>query len=280
VILRVRDQSLKFPRRPLVMGIVNLSADSFSGDGFADVDAALAHAREQVADGADIIDVGAESARTNRGPISAEAEAERLLAFLDGWKNVVGKSDSALLSLNTWRSEVVRKVLPHGGDILNDIGGLATDENARLCAECGAALVIMHTVGQPKVPHTHVAYDDVMQRIGAFFDERINGAVAAGIPREALILDPGIDFAKQRDDNLRIYRELAALQRFERPLLVPVSRKTVIGDVLGVPAPERDAGTVACIVAAQLRGAQIVRVHNVRAAAQAVRMVEAIESGV
>jgi dihydropteroate synthase len=261
------------------MGIVNLSADSFSGDGCGEIGAALERAREQIAGGADVIDVGAESARTNCVPIPADEEATRLIRFIDGWKRMAVSSPT-LLSLNTWRPEVVRAVLPRGGDILNDIGGLATDENARLCAEFGAALVIMHTMGQPKIPHTHVTYDDVMQQISLFFDERIKAAVAAGMSREAIILDPGIDFAKQRDDNLRIYRELAAFQRFERPLLVPVSRKTVIGDVLGVPPPERDAGTVASIVAAQLRGANIFRVHNVRAAAQTVRMVEAIESAV
>jgi dihydropteroate synthase len=264
----------------MIMGIVNLSADSFSGDGFTEIGQALDRAREQIADGADIIDIGAESARTNRGPITAEEEAERLICFVEGWNSIVPEQRSVLLSLNTWRPEVARAVLPIGGDILNDIGGLATDENARLCGEHGAALVVMHTVGQPKVPHTHVVYDDVIERIAAFFEEKIGLAVASGLSREALILDPGIDFAKQRDDNLRIYRELAAFQRFERPLLVPVSRKTVIGNVLGIPAPERDAGTIACIVAAQLRGGQIFRVHNVRAAVQAVRMVEAIESAV
>lgn len=264
----------------MIMGIVNLSADSFSGDGFSETGAALDRAREQIANGADIIDVGAESARTNRGPIPVEEEAERLTGFIEGWKDAVTPSNSVLLSLNTWRPEVVRAVLPKGGDILNDIGGLATGENARLCADHGAALVIMHTVGQPKIPHTHVGYGDVMHCISAFFEEKIESAVQAGLSREAIVLDPGIDFAKQRDDNLRIYRELAEFHRFERPLLVPVSRKTVIGDVLGVPAPERDAGTIACIVAAQLRGGQILRVHNVRAAAQAVRMIEAIESAV
>jgi dihydropteroate synthase len=275
--LRIRHQSITFSRRPMIMGIVNLSVDSFSGDGFSEIDAAVACARAQIEDGADIIDVGAESARTNRRPIPAEDEVARLIGFIEEWKSVIA-SCPALLSLNTWRPEVVRAVLPRGGDILNDIGGLATDENARICAEHGAALVVMHTVGRPKVPHTHVAYDDVMQRIGVFFEEKIKIAVAAGMSREAIVLDPGIDFAKQRDDNLRIYRELDAFQRFERPLLVPVSRKTVIGDVLGNSPPERDAGTVACIVAAQLRGAQIFRVHNVKAAAQTVRMVEAIES--
>jgi dihydropteroate synthase len=260
------------------MGIVNLSADSFSGDGCTNIESALQRAREHVTEGAEIIDVGAESARTNRGPIPAEEEAGRLTRFIERWNSEVPGSSGVLLSLNTWRPEVVGAVLPLGGDILNDIGGHATDVNAQICADHGAALVIMHTVGQPKVPHTHVAYDDVMQRISAFFEEKIDAAIIAGLSRVALILDPGIDFAKQRDDNLRIYRELATLQRFERPLLVPVSRKTVIGDVLGVPAAERDAGTVACIVSAQLRDAQIFRVHNVRAAVQTVRMVDAIES--
>jgi dihydropteroate synthase len=270
--LLARGHTIEFPRRPLIMGIVNLSADSFSGDGLADVDAAVAKARGLVADGAEIIDVGAESARTNRGPISEQEEIDRLCAFITRW------DDPALLSINTWRPAVVRAVLREGGHILNDIGALPTDENARTCAETGAALLIMHTVGEPKVAHTHVAYDDVMQRLDDFFAEKVALAERAGLSRDAIVLDPGIDFAKQRDDNLRIYRDLARLHLFERPILLPVSRKTVIGDVLGVPAPERDAGTVACVVSGMLRGAHIFRVHNVRAVSQAVRMVEAIES--
>ena len=140
------------------------------------------------------------------------------------------------------------------------------------------ALLIMHTVGQPKVPHTHVGYDDIMARLDEFFAEKIALAERAGVARAAILLDPGIDFAKQCDDNLRIYRELDRLHRFERPILLPVSRKTVIGDVLDLPnAAERDAGTVACVVQGMLRGAQIFRVHNVRAAVQAVRTVAAVE---
>ena len=159
--------------------------------------------------------------------------------------------------------------------MLNDIGALPTDENARLCAATGAALLIMHSVGVPKVAHTHVSYDDVMTRLEEFFAEKIALAERAGVSRDALILDPGIDFAKQRADNLRIYRELDRLAHFDRPILLPVSRKTVIGDVLGIANPaERDAGTIACIVQGMLRGAAIFRVHNVRAAAQAVRMIE------
>ena len=271
--LSARGLTLEWPRRPLIMGIVNLSADSFSGDGLPDVEAAVEKARGLVADGAEIIDIGAESARTNRGPISEEEEAAQLVRFIGRWDG------GGLLSINTWRPAVARAALSAGGHILNDIGALPTDENARICAETGAALLIMHSVGVPKVAHTHVGYDDVMARIESFFAEKIALAERAGVARDAIILDPGIDFAKQRADNLRIYRELDRLAHLDRPILLPVSRKTVIGDVLGIADPaERDAGTVACIVQGMLRGAAIFRVHNVRAAAQAVRMIDAVEN--
>jgi dihydropteroate synthase len=274
--LLARGHTLEWPRPPLIMGIVNLSADSFSGDGLADVDAAVVKARGLIGDGADIIDIGAESARTNRAAISEDEEAAHLVRFIERWKADIR---GPLLSINTWRPAVARAALAAGGDILNDIGALPTDENARICAATGAALLIMHSVGAPKIAHTHVGYDDVIARLDAFFAEKIALAESAGVPREALILDPGIDFAKQRADNLRIYRELDRFAHFARPILLPVSRKTVIGDVLGLPSPaDRDAGTVACIVQGMLRGAAIFRVHNVRAAAQAVRMIAAVEN--
>jgi dihydropteroate synthase len=177
------------------------------------------------------------------------------------------------LSINTWRSEVVERILPLGGDILNDISALPTPRNAALCAQHGAALLIMHSVGQPKVPHTHIAYPDVMAELDRFFEEKIALALSAGLSRDQIILDPGIDFAKQRQDNLRIYRDLERLHRFGRPILLPVSRKSVIGEVLALPDPrDRDAGTLACIAAGMRRGAHIFRVHNVAAAAQAVKV--------
>ena len=135
----------------------------------------------------------------------------------------------------------------------------------------------MHSVGQPKVPHTHVKYDSIMDTLDHFFEQRLVLAESVGLPRENIVLDPGIDFAKQKDDNLVIYRELKRLHRFERPILLPVSRKTVIGDVLGIPALERDAGTQACIAAGMQRGAQIFRVHHVKAAVQTVKMLWAVE---
>lgn len=282
--LRVHGREIVLPQRPLVMGILNLGADSFSGDGIPAIDSAVARAREMISEGADIIDVGAESARTNRGAVPEEEEAAQLCRFIERWPEVSAAAPEAqrefplLLSLNTWRPEVAKRALGAGGDLLNDIGGLPTPANAQICAEAGAALVIMHTVGEPKVPHTHIHYPDVIETVSMFFEEKIALACGAGLDRSAIVLDPGIDFAKQRDDNLRIYRELAKFTRFGCPILLPVSRKTVIGDALGLPDPrDRDAGTVACIAAGVMRGARIFRVHNVRAAAQSVRILTAVE---
>ena len=277
-----RGRTILFPRRPLVMGIVNINDDSFCGDGSLDVEAALDQAAEQLRSGADVIDAGAESARTNRSAISESEEIRRLLPFMEGFSALVKSMVDApfdadqvwppVLSINTWRSGVVRGVLPLGGDLINDISGLPDDLNARLCAQHGASLLIMHSVGLPKVAHTHVGYDDIWETLDSFFSDKIAMALAAGLAAEQVILDPGIDFAKQREDNLLIYRYLDRLRRFDRPVLLPVSRKTVVGQVLNLPDPcDRDPGTVACIAAGLRRGAQVFRVHDVRAAVQTVK---------
>jgi dihydropteroate synthase len=282
MLLRTLRHEVSFPRRPLVMGIVNINDDSFSGDGSLNVDHAIAQAQAFVRAGADVIDAGGESARTNRGPISVTEEISRLTPFVTRFAechSTVTPVDQEqlfppMLSLNTWRPAVLRALLPLGGDIVNDIGALADAENAAAAAEFGAALVIMHSVGEPKVPHRHVQYADIMQTLDDFFERKIAQATKVGLPREAIILDPGIDFAKQRPDNLRIFRELGQLTRFERPILLPVSRKTVIGEVLDLPDPkDRDAGTIACVVAGMQRGASIFRVHNVNATSLAVRTI-------
>lgn len=284
--LRLPDRVIEFPRRPLVMGIVNVNDDSFSGDGTLDFAAAVKIARSQVRAGADIIDVGAESARTNRGVVSLEEEIRRFQGFIEIWESA-WLSETArdgeqvwppVLSVNTWRPEVVAQVLRSGKvEILNDMGALPDDRNARFCAIHGVALLIMHSVGEPKIPHLHQQWTDVMGEMEWFFEEKIALVKAAGMDEESVILDPGIDFAKQRDDNLMVYRELERLLRFRRPVLVPVSRKTVIGEVLDLPNPmDRDPGSVACIAAAMERGAQIFRVHNVDAAWQAVKALAGI----
>lgn len=283
MILRARQRTITFPRRPLVMGIVNINDDSFCGDGTLDPAAALTQAKAMAADGADIIDAGAESARTNRAAITAEEEIARLLPFVAQWKIWTQSLPAAppvpdqvwppLLSINTWRAEVIAAVLPAGGDMLNDMSALPDDTNARLCAQHGAALLIMHSRGLPKERHTHVQYPDIMTELEDFFRRRIALAAAAGLSPENILLDPGLDFAKQRDDNLRILRDLERLHIFQRPILLPVSRKTVIGEVLSLPDPlDRDAGTLACLAAGMRRGAHLFRVHNTAAAVEAVRV--------
>jgi len=269
------------------MGIVNVNDDSFSGDGTLDFEKAVELARSQVAAGADVIDVGAESARTNRTAVPVEEELRRFAGFIERWEDVwteVEARDEAqiwppVLSANTWRPQVVEGVLRMGKvEIINDMGALPDDRNAKACALHGAALLIMHSVGEPKTPHLHQQWDDVMGAMERFFEDKLRLAQAAGLDADSIILDPGIDFAKQRDDNLTAFRNLGRLRRFGRPILVPISRKSVIGEVLDLPDPtNRDAGTIACISACMLRGAEIFRVHHVEAAWQAVKVLEAID---
>jgi dihydropteroate synthase len=287
MILRLRQRQIVFPRRPLLMGIVNLSDDSFSGDGTLDVIEAIHRAQELVTEGADIIDVGGESARTDRAAISEQQEMDRVAPFISRFHECHGDVSPIdeeqifppLLSVNTWRWRVADTLLSLGGDLLNDMSALGTDENARIAATHRAGLLIMHSVGLPKEKHTDVQYPDIMQTLERFFTEKIELAKRAGLDQESVVLDPGLDFAKQREDNLRILRELNRLTQFERPILLPASRKTVIGEVLQLPDPkDRDAGSIACIVAGMCGKASIFRVHNVRAASLAVRTVWALQA--
>jgi len=273
--LRARDRCVRFPRRPLIMGIVNINDDSFCGDGRLDSQWALERARELVTQGADIVDVGGESARTNRVAITPEEELQRILPFLkrfdEVWSDVSPRDAEQvfppLLSVNTWRPEVAAIAFRSSGHLLNDLSALHDDRNAHICAQTGAALLIIHAVGLPKVSHTHIFYQNAIDEMLGFFRDKILLAERAGVPREAIVLDPGIDFAKQVGDNLRIFRELDRFDQLGRPLLLPVSRKSVIGEVLGIADPnDRDAATAACIVAGMLRGACLFRVHNVEMA--------------
>jgi dihydropteroate synthase len=265
------------------MGIVNINTDSFSGDGDLNIDRTLEGMIEK---GADIIDAGGESARTNREAISEQEEIDRVAPMIDrfseAFDGLSGRDEASifppLLSINTWRPAVAKTLLSHGGHILNDMGGLPDDRNARICAATGAACVIMHTVGLPKVPHTHIQYPDVLRAVHEFFEEKCQIALNAGLAAEQIILDPGFDFAKQKTDNLMLYRHFESLTNRQYSVLAPVSRKTVIGEVLNLPDPkERDPGTIACVIRAANAGAAIVRVHNVDATYQALRVMEQVE---
>ncbi len=221
MILRTKQRQIVFPRRPLVMGIVNLNDDSFSEDGTLDVNEAIHCARKLVSEGADIIDVGGESARTNRQEITEQQEVDRVASFIVRFRECyegLPPFDDAqifppLLSVNTWRSPVANTLLSLGGDLLNDMSALSTDENACIAARHHTALLIMHSVGLPKEKHTDVQYADIMQTLERFFEDKLKLAEQVGLAREAVLIDPGIDFAKQRNDNLTILRELSRLSR-------------------------------------------------------------------
>jgi dihydropteroate synthase len=286
MLLRCRDRIVHFPRRPLVMGIINLNDDSFSGDGTLQVEEALERARCMTAAGADVIDVGGESARTNRVAVPPEEEVRRVLPFIERFlteRETWSRRDEEqlmppLLSVNTWRPAVVAPLLAAGAELLNDMGALPDNANARLAARHGTGLLIMHSVGQPKEAHTEVRWRDVVAEQLQFFTRKMAQAEEAGVSREALILDPGLDFAKQSGDSLRLLRGADKIVALGRPVLMPVSRKTVIGDVLGLPDPrERDPGTWASLVAGVRRGVAIFRVHAVHEAASCVRVAWEIE---
>lgn len=287
MILRLPDREISFPRRPLIMGIVNVNDDSFSDDGSLDPELIAQQIRNQAGAGADVIDLGAESARTNREAISSTDEIARLRMVLESWGGVFAGLEPRdgeqvwppVLSANTWRPEVVEAVLPLGVELVNDMGALPDDRNARLCAGAGAALLIMHSKGAPKEAHRGEEWQNITEALAEFFREKMDLAGAAGMSPDQLILDPGIDFAKERDDNLTIYRELERIVALGRPVLLPVSRKGVVGDTLGIADPkERDAGTMASIALGVQRGAHLFRVHNVEAAWQCVKVLWEVEA--
>ncbi|MDP0491692.1 MAG: dihydropteroate synthase [Verrucomicrobiota bacterium JB023] len=265
-------RTIRLPERGAVMGILNINDDSFSGDGRLETNWAITRAKELIAQGADIIDVGAESARTNRGPIPVEQEIARLEGFLREWPKLLTTVEPRdaeqiwppVLSINTWRSQVAAAALRQGGELLNDMSGLPNGDNAELCSSHGASLLIMHTMGEPKVSHSHIRWQDLTTKMRDFFNEKIDLALHSGLNPNQIILDPGLGFAKQPEDDRAIIRQLDILLEFGKPILLPVGRKGFIGDTLQIDQPsQRDAGTIGAIVAGREKGAHIFRVHEV-----------------
>lgn len=242
--LRMRRRVLDLePGRPLVMGILNASPDSFSGNGELT--------------GADIVDVGGESGRTDRSPVSAAEEIERVVPVVERLVE-----QGALVSVDTWKAEVARAVLDAGAAMINDVSGLRDAEIAAACGETGAALVIMHTRTQPKVKG-FPAYDDVVDDVVGFLRERMIVAAGHGVGEEQIVLDPGPDFAKTPAQTVAVLRRLDAVAALDRPVLLAVSRKDFVGQVTGRMPRGRLAGTLAAVGDGVDRGAAILRVHDV-----------------
>ncbi|MEQ9316185.1 MAG: dihydropteroate synthase [Henriciella sp.] len=265
----LRDQLLEAARkRVLLMGILNVTPDSFSDGGQHEgLEAALAHAGQMQAEGADIIDVGGESTRPGAEPVSAEEELARVIEVIEALAGV-GKLP---VSIDTYKASVAREACRSGAVIINDVSGLADPEMAHVAAETGAALVVTYNSGETD------AMTETASDMAAFFEEAFRKCDEAGVPGDRLILDPGVGFAKTYEQNFTVLGHVSNITQFGCPVLVGVSRKSFIGRLLGGETDERLIGTLAAGLNAMKRGANILRVHDVAAHKQSITMWEAID---
>ncbi len=274
--VRAVDRVLELGGRPWLMGVVNASPDSFSDGGrYGSLPERARLARELVAAGADIVDVGGESATTGRPPVAVEEEIgrvvpliERVVAELDSDSGGLDSSHPVVVSVDTYKPAVARAAIAAGARIVNDVSGLRDPALAEVCAETGAALVVMHTAAAPRERRQDPdLYTDVLADVLAFLQERVAVALNAGVAREQLILDPGPDFAKTPAQTIELLSRVGRLHELGLPLLMAISRKDFIGALTGRPPRERLAGTLAALAHGLDAGAHIFRVHDVAAAA-------------
>ncbi|MBI4415696.1 MAG: dihydropteroate synthase [Euryarchaeota archaeon] len=258
------------------MGVVNVTPDSFSDGGeFLDPTAAVQHAVRLADDGAEILDVGGESTRPGADPVPAEEEWRRVGPVLERLRR---KTD-ARLSIDTYKPEVAAKAIAIGADMVNDITGLRDDRMIPLVAEERVAVVVMHMKGTPKTMQRAPTYGDVLSEIFAFLDDRTGAAMAGGVAREAIVIDPGLGFGKRPEHNTEIVRRLAELRPLVHPILVGASRKSFLGAVGGGEPGERLEASLAAAVVAVRNGADLLRVHDVAATAKALKVVDAVVRG-
>jgi dihydropteroate synthase len=263
-------------KRTLIMGILNVTPDSFSDGGlFVDTDKAVEHAKQMVADGADIIDVGGESSRPGSDPVSEEEELNRV-------KKIVSRLVNELdvpISIDTYKPTVAEACLKTGASIVNDISGFRDQKMIDVAAKHKAVAVIMHMQGKPKNMQQNPEYTDVIKEISEFLKNRITECRKAGI--EDIVVDPGIGFGKKTEHNLEILRRLHEFKRLGCPILIGTSRKAFIGAVTGgLPVEERMEGTIASVAVAVMNGAKIVRVHDVKKCKRAVMVADGVCRGI
>ena len=257
------------------MGILNVTPDSFSDGGqHADLASALGHARQLIAEGAELIDIGGESTRPGALPVAAEQELARTVPVVAALR----AEWDGLISIDTSKAAVARAALAAGADVVNDVSGLQRDpELAAVCAASGCGVVVMHMQGQPRSMQAQPHYTDVVAEVRGYFAQRLACLTAAGIAAEALCFDPGIGFGKNLEHNLTLLRQLDQLSVGGRPLLLGVSRKSFIGQALGTPdQAARESPTVALTAFARQKNVMLHRVHEVRPNLQALRMIEAL----
>ncbi len=257
-----------------VMGILNATPDSFSDGGrWSNRDRALCHALGMIAAGADIIDVGGESTRPGSRAVTAAEELDRVLPVIEA---IVAESDVPV-SIDTSKPEVMEAAVSAGAAMINDVCALRADGALEAAAHLGVPVCLMHMQGRPRDMQAHPTYDDVVAEVGAFLRDRAAACEAAGIPAERILVDPGFGFGKTLDHNLELFRGLPALCRLGYPVLVGISRKSMLGTITGRPVDERLAASVTAAVLAARQGAAVVRVHDVAETVDALKVVEALD---
>jgi dihydropteroate synthase len=254
--------------RPLVMGIVNVTPDSFSDGGHhASSATAIAHAQRLIGDGADILDIGGESTRPGAATVSAQEELDRVIPVIEGLSGI-----PIPISIDTYKPEVMRAALVAGASLVNDVNALQADGALGVVAGGSAAVCLMHKQGDPQTMQQQPRYRDAVEEVVAFLSERITAAETAGIARERIVIDPGFGFGKTLAHNLALLRNLEAFSALGVPVLAGLSRKSMLGAITGRDVEERTAASVAAALFAVQRGASIVRVHDVRETVDALKV--------
>jgi dihydropteroate synthase len=272
--LRCGDKTLDLSR-PIVMGVLNVTPDSFSDGGrFLPFEAAVAQGLRLVEEGAAIIDVGGESTRPGAAPVSVEEELRRVLPVVERLR----QATPAVISVDTSKPEVIRDAAAAGAGLINDVRALTEPGALEAAAASGSAICVMHMQGDPRTMQRAPGYVDVVKEVKAFLDERVQRCRAAGVSSDRIVVDPGFGFGKNLEHNLELLRRLRDLQG-EWPLLVGLSRKSMVGTLTGRSAGERVHGSVALAVIAAINGARIVRAHDVAATVDALKMVAAVYPG-
>ena len=258
-----------------IMGIVNVTPDSFSDGGlYLDPEAAVEHGRGLVAEGADILDVGGESTRPGAAEVGAGEEIERVVPVIEALAG-----DGALVSVDTSKAEVAAAAIDAGAAIVNDVTALSDPEMAPLCGERGVELILMHMQGTPRTMQDNPTYEDVVREVRSFLADKVAEAVAGGVVEEKVWIDPGIGFGKNLAHNLELIRELGELRDLGRPVLLGVSRKSFLGKITGREVGDRLGASIAAAVIGVQAGADCVRVHDVAATHDALAVLEATRGG-
>jgi len=276
-VLSWKGHLLDLSRKTHVMGVLNVTPDSFSDGGrYFEADRAVEHAIAMARDGADIIDVGGESTRPYSKNIPVAEEVDRVIPVIEALREEI----SVPISIDTCKGAVADQALKAGASIINDISALRFDpEMAHIAAHAGVPVILMHMKGTPGDMQNNPVYDDLINEILDFLRDAVDRSEAAGISRELTVVDPGIGFGKTFDHNLKIISDLSRFKSLERPVLLGPSNKAFIGHILEREPHERDTGTMAAVAAGVMNGAHIIRAHNVRKAVETVKIIDAVKRG-